>query len=90
MVFCDADTRDYPDYLTAALRLLRPGGIVAFNDALPVQAPGDPLFGGPAFGEAEFDEETADVAQQVRRDERLVPLLMPLGNGLLCAVKRGG
>ena len=34
MVFCDADERDYPDYLAAALRLLRPGGVVAFNNAL--------------------------------------------------------
>ena len=34
MVFCDADARDYPDYLAAALRLLRAGGIVAFNNAL--------------------------------------------------------
>ena len=34
MVFCDADPRDYPDYLSAALRLLRAGGIVAFNNAL--------------------------------------------------------
>ena len=33
MVFCDADVRDYPDYLIAALRLLRPGGVVAFNNA---------------------------------------------------------
>src|ERR1700683_2108028 len=35
MVFCDADVRDYPDYLIAALRLLRPGGGVAFHKALP-------------------------------------------------------
>ena len=34
MVFCDADPRDYPDYLAAALRLLRTGGVVAFNNAL--------------------------------------------------------
>jgi Predicted O-methyltransferase len=34
MVFCDADPRDYPDYLSAALRLLRTGGVVAFNNAL--------------------------------------------------------
>ena len=34
VVFCDADPRDYPDYLSAALRLLRTGGIVAFNNAL--------------------------------------------------------
>ena len=34
LVFCDADKQEYPDYLTAALRLLRPGGIVVFDNAL--------------------------------------------------------
>jgi predicted O-methyltransferase YrrM len=86
MVFCDADVRDYPDYLTAALRLLRPGGVVAFNNApLPgtVQddAPDD-TDGPDAF------DSPADVAARVRSDERLVPVLLPLGNGLLAAVKR--
>jgi predicted O-methyltransferase YrrM len=94
MVFCDADARDYPDYLTAARRLLRPGGIVAFNNALRGAAGAGPalagaVFDGAAADDAEF-EETADVVPQVCDDERLVPLLMPLGSGLLCAVKRGG
>jgi len=34
LVFCDADPREYPDYLEAALRLLRVGGIVAFDDVV--------------------------------------------------------
>jgi predicted O-methyltransferase YrrM len=75
MVFCDTDARDYPDYLTAALRLLRPGGVVAFNNTLTAEDPAD----APA----------ADVAQQVRDDDRLVPVLLPLGGGLLVAVKKG-
>jgi len=75
MVFCDADARDYSDYLTAALRLLRPGGVVAFNNVL---AAGDPA-----------DATAPDVARQVRDDDRLVPVLLPLGDGLLAAVKRG-
>ncbi len=82
MVFCDADPRDYPDYLAAALRLLRTGGIVAFNDALLAGASGnardDDLDDTPAF----------DLASQVRADERLVPVLIPIGDGLLAAVKR--
>jgi len=80
MVFCDTDVRDYPDYLTGALRLLRPGGVVAFNNALPTGTlPDDPdVFDG-----------TTDLAHQVRGDDRLVPVLIPLGNGLLAAVKRG-
>ena len=54
---------------------LRPGGVVAFNNALPTgTAPDDDVF---------------DLAQQVRNDDRLVPVLVPLGNGLLAAVKRG-
>ena len=75
MVFCDADVRDYPDYLTAALRLLRPGGVVAFNNAL--------------LAGTEEDDEPVELAAQVRDDDRLVPVLLPLGNGLLAAVKRG-
>jgi predicted O-methyltransferase YrrM len=77
MVFCDADVRDYPDYLTAALRLLRPGGVVAFNNALPTETDPDDVFDG-----------TADLAAQLRGDDRLVPVLVPLGNGLLAAVKK--
>jgi len=80
MVFCDADPRDYPDYLSAALRLLRTGGIMAFNNALLVGTSPD----------AEDDDPAFDLAGQVRADERLVPLLVPLGDGLLAAVKRSG
>jgi predicted O-methyltransferase YrrM len=93
MVFCDADVRDYADYLIAALRLLRPGGVVAFNNALPepdgYEPSGDTAFDDTAFNDVAFEDDTADVAEQVRSDERLVPLLVPLGNGLLAAVKRG-
>jgi predicted O-methyltransferase YrrM len=78
MVFCDADVRDYPDYLVAALRLLRLGGVVAFNNALP----------SPDGGE--IADAAADLADQVRGEDRLVPVLVPLGNGLLAAVKRTG
>jgi predicted O-methyltransferase YrrM len=78
MVFCDADPRDYPDYLSAALRLLRAGGIVAFNNALLAGT-------SPDAGD---DDLAFDLASRVRDDERLVPVLVPLGDGLLAAVKR--
>ncbi len=94
MVFCDADARDYLDYLTAALRLLRPGGVVAFNNALLAGPPGD---GGGYDGEdgdsspdlASLDIASLDLASQVRVNDRLVPVLWPLGDGLLAAIKRG-
>ena len=89
MVFSDADPRDYPDYLSAALRLLRTGGIVAFNNSLLAGTSGiagdDGLDDAPATGPA---GQVAGLADQVRADERLVPVLLPLGDGLLAAVKR--
>ena len=34
LVFCDGDKEEYPDYYEAALRLLRPGGVVAIDNTL--------------------------------------------------------
>lgn len=82
MVFCDALKHEYPEYLTAALRLLRPGGVLAFDNALWHHRVADP---------ARRDPDTLavrEVNRMVREDERLVPLLLPVGDGLLCAVKR--
>lgn len=82
LVFCDADKQEYPEYLTAALRLLRPGGVVAFDNA---------LWGGQVADPARNDPETTAIRQlceQVREDERLAPVLLPVGDGLLAAVKR--
>jgi predicted O-methyltransferase YrrM len=97
MVFCDAEPRDYPDYLTAALRLLRAGGVVAFNnaDAGPTGFPDD-VDGSEDSEGSEGSEGSdgfdgargTDLADQVRSDDRLVPVLLPLGDGLLAAVKR--
>ncbi|MFI0452931.1 O-methyltransferase [Actinomadura sp. 6N118] len=82
MVFCDAVKQEYPEYLTAALRLLRPGGVVAFDNALWHHRVADP---------DRRDPDTLairEVGRMIREDERLVPLLLPVGDGLLCAVKR--
>ena len=106
LVFCDANPRDNPDYLTAALRLLRPGGVVAFNDVLAADNPEGPD-SGPSLRSAssgfsdfgdEYDDsgplagdgETAgDLISLVLDDERLIPMLLPLGEGMLAAVLRG-
>jgi len=101
MVFCDADPRDYPDYLLAALRLLRPGGVVVFNEVLaeadrgPASAFSFSPGSGSAFSSA-VSSAAPDAADEISlpslvlEDERLVPMLLPVGNGLLAAVKRGG
>ena len=82
MVFCDAQKREYPDYLIDALRLLRPGGVVAFDNALWHDRVADPDRRDPDT------EAIREVHRMIREDERLVPMLVPVGDGLLCAVKR--
>jgi len=82
MVFCDADKQEYPDYLAAALRLLRPGGVLAFDNALAQGRVADPSRSDPAT------LAIREMEEQVRQDEHLVPVLLPVGDGLLVAVKR--
>jgi predicted O-methyltransferase YrrM len=90
MVFCDADSREYPDYLEAALRLLRVGGIVAFDD---VVVPPE-LAGSAAGGDGAADwagpgaAQVHELAEVMRADDRLMPLFLPVGEGILAAVKR--
>jgi predicted O-methyltransferase YrrM len=82
LVFCDADPHEYPDYLAAALRLLRAGGVVLFDNALARGRVADPASNDPDV------IAVRELCEQVRVDERLVPLLLPVGDGLLAAVKR--
>ncbi len=82
LVFCDADPHEYPEYLAAAMRLLRSGGVVIFDNALSHGRVADPGCGDPAA------VAVRELCEQVRMDERLVPLLLPVGDGLLAAVKR--
>jgi predicted O-methyltransferase YrrM len=82
LVFVDAVRGETSDYLDEALRLLRPGGIVAFSDALG---------GGKISDDSASDARTRAVRRlgvQVLDDERLVPALLPVGDGLLVAVRR--
>jgi predicted O-methyltransferase YrrM len=81
LVFCDGDKVEYSDYLTEALRLLRPGGIVAFDNALWHDRVADP---------AQRDAETVavrELGRAVQEDEDLLSMLLPVGDGLLVARK---
>jgi predicted O-methyltransferase YrrM len=82
LVFVDGDKKEYAGYLEQALRLLRPGGVVAFDNALWHDRVADP---------AVRDEDTTairELGRAVREDERLVSAMLSCGDGLLCAVKK--
>ena len=81
IVFADGDKTEYTAYLTEALRLLRPGGVVAFDNALWHDKVADP---------AQRDEETVtirELGRTILEHEALVPVLLPVGDGLLAAKK---
>jgi len=81
LVFADGDKVEYAAYLTEALRLLRPGGVLAFDNALWHDRVADP---------SQRDPETQavrDLLAEVAAHDDLVPLLLPVGDGLLLAKK---
>lgn len=79
LVFVDATKSEYVRYLEQGVRLLRPGGVIAFDNV---------LWGGRVTDPTQRDPDTSalrDVTRAVRDDDRLVPVLLPLGDGLLVA-----
>ncbi|WP_235833653.1 O-methyltransferase [Aeromicrobium chenweiae] len=79
LVFLDGDKVEYGEYLEQAVRLVRPGGLIAFDNALWHDRVADP---------SQRDPETTairEVVQRVATDDRLRSMLVPLGDGLLVA-----
>ena len=71
-----------PEYLAQAVRLLRAGGVLVIDHALWHDRVADP---------ARRDEATTavrELGRAVRSDDRLRPALLPVGDGLLVAVRR--
>lgn len=81
LVFIDADPIDQPGYVVEGVRLLRPGGVIVVNRSALGGRAGDPT--------ANDAEVTAvrEAARLIAEDERLSPALIPLGDGLLAAVR---
>jgi predicted O-methyltransferase YrrM len=82
LVFVDADKTAYGVYFEQALRMLRPGGVMAFDNALWHDRVADP---------SQRDAETTtlrDLGRTVRTDTRLIPAMLPVGDGLLVAALR--
>ncbi|WFE22024.1 O-methyltransferase [Solwaraspora sp. WMMD937] len=82
MIFVDGDSAEFGAIVDAALRLLRPGGILAVHGALAGGRIGDP---------AARDPDTVairELVKSIRETEEWVPALLPAGDGLLAAVRR--
>lgn len=81
VVLIDAVKSEYPVYVEHAVRMLRPGGVMALDNALWHSKVADP---------AQRDHNTTAIREtlkQVRGDDRLTPALLPSGDGLLVAVR---
>ncbi len=81
LVFVDADPVDQPQFVTEGVRLLREGGAIVVHRA---------ALGGRAGDATARDAEVTAVREAARliaEDERLTPVLIPLGDGLLAAVR---
>jgi len=81
LVFIDADPIDQPEYVVEGVRLLRSGGVIVVHRA---------ALGGRAGDPAARDAEVVAVreaARMIAEDERLTPALIPLGDGVLAAVR---
>ena len=82
LVFVDADKSAYAVYYEQAIRMLRPGGVVAFDNALWHDRVADP---------SQRDADTVtlrDLSKTVRDDERLASTLIAVSDGMLVAAKR--
>jgi predicted O-methyltransferase YrrM len=81
LVLIDADPADQPHFVTEGVRLLRSGGVIVVHHAALDGRAGDPAANDP--------EVTAvrEAARLIAEDERLTPVLVPLGDGVLVAVR---
>jgi O-methyltransferase len=84
MVFIDADKTGYDAYYEAALQLLRPGGLVLFDNVLWSGSVADP-------DRCAEDADTGALkalADKVRDDVRVDMAFTTIGDGVLMALKR--
>lgn len=82
IVVIDADKAGYPGYVEHAVRLLRPGGVLAMDNMLWHDKVADP---------AARDDTTStlrDLGKAVRDHEELTCALLPVSDGMLVAVRR--
>ncbi|MDP6436523.1 MAG: class I SAM-dependent methyltransferase [Gammaproteobacteria bacterium] len=80
-VFIDADKTAYAAYFESALKLLRPGGVIAIDNV---------LWGGSVIDASVTDDETCAIRElnaALLTDNRVDLSLVPIGDGLTLARK---
>ena len=80
--FIDADKSNYDNYYEMALKLVRPGGLIAIDNV---------LWGGAVADETVQDNRTNKIRalnQKIHQDERVNVSLVPIADGLTLAMKR--
>ncbi len=81
LVYVDGDPLEYVEYVAQAERLLRPGGVLVLHHA---------LWQGQVADERNYDDEPLIIREAlaaVLADESFTPALLPVGDGLLVAVR---
>ena len=82
LVLADGAKDEYPDYVEEAARLLRTGGVLAIDNSLWHDKVADP---------AQRDPDTIAIRgtlTALQEDDRWLVALLPVGDGLLTAVRR--
>jgi predicted O-methyltransferase YrrM len=80
--FIDADKNNYSNYYEAALKLLRPGGLIAVDNV---------LWSGEVANDANHDKDTDAIRalnEKVFNDSRVSMSMLPIGDGLTLARKK--
>lgn len=81
-IFIDADKTNYDRYFERAIDLVKPGGVVAFDNT---------LWDGKVADDEETDADTVAIRALNRKllgDERVELSLVPIGDGLTLCMKR--
>jgi len=81
LVLIDASPSDQPHFVVEGVRLLRHGGVIVVHHAAL-----DGRAGDPAANDAEVTA-VREAARLIAEDEQLTPVLVPLGDGVLVAVR---
>jgi predicted O-methyltransferase YrrM len=79
--FIDADKENYDRYYECALKLLRPGGLIAVDNV---------LWHGKVLDESVQDADTRAIRalnEKLHRDERIWVSMLPIGDGMTLACK---